>query len=73
MIYASPSPPSLRLISSPSTSTLALAALLHPWMPPKLCKLCHRTKLSWHLTKCRRCTEDHQKSKEYFCCQLESF
>jgi hypothetical protein len=65
--------PSLRCPPSPSTSTLAPAALLHPRMPPKLRKLRHRTKLSWHSTKRLWCTEDRQESKEYFCCQLESF
>ena len=41
--------------------------------PPKLRKLHHCTKLSWHLTKRRWCTEDRQETKEYFCRQLESF
>ena len=65
--------PSLRRLPSPSTLTLAPATLLHPWMPPTLRKLCHRTKLSWHSTKRRWCTEDRQWPKEYFRCQLESF
>ncbi len=59
--------------SFPSTSTLAPATLLHPRMLPILHKLCHHTKLSWYLTKHRRCTKDHQEFKEYFCCQLETF
>ena len=52
---------------------LVPAALLHPRMPPKLGKLCHHTKLSWHSTKRRWCTKDRQETKEYFRCQLESF
>ena len=65
--------PSLCRLPSPSTLTSAPAALLHPRMPPKLCKLRYRTKLSWHLTKRRWCTEDSQELKEYFRCQLEIF
>ena len=65
--------PSLCRLPFPSTLTSALAALLHPWMPPKLRKLRHRTKVSWHLTKGHRCTKDRQESKGYFRCQLESF
>ena len=72
---SAPGIPSLSLHSlpSPSTSTLAPVALLHPRMPPQLQKLRHRTKLSWHSTKCRWCTEDRQFAKEYFRRQLESF
>ncbi len=53
---------SLCSLPSPSTSTSAPVAKLH-----------HHTKLSWHLTKRRRCTEDRQFVKEYFRGQLESF
>jgi hypothetical protein len=64
---------STRPLPSPSTLMLVPAALLHPRMPPKLGKLCHHTKLSWHSTKRRWCTKDRQETKEYFRCQLESF
>ena len=64
---------SLRSLPSPSTSTLASVALLHPRTPPQLRKLFHCTKLSWHSAKRRRCTKDRQFAKEYFRCQLESF
>ena len=65
--------PSLRRLPSPSTLTSAPAALLHLRMPPKLRKLLYRTKLSWYLTKRRRCTENNQELKEYFHRQLEIF
>ena len=64
---------SLRCLPSPSTSTLAPAALLHLRMPPQLHKLRHHTKLSWHLTKRRQGTKDRQFAKEYFRRKLESF
>ncbi len=63
----------LRSLPSPSPSTLAPVVLLLPQMPPQLQKLRHCTKLSWHSTKRRWCTEDHQFAKECFRLQLESF